>query len=258
MKEPKIIFQERLTDLKAYAAGKKNILTKSEIRDFFEGTPLEDSHFNMIFEYLKGQKIQIADTEEEVEEARDGDNPGSLSFYLSDLEKAGYLEHLKGDDGEFMDPEDELELFRQAAAGSAAAREHLAELYLPVVCGIANEYEEDEIAVEDLIQEGNLGLWMALSEVDETSTLAANQALLLNGINKAMKDAIEESKGHKEKGRAIAEKVNHLNDAINSLEEELEHKVSVDELSAYLEMPAEEIQDILRMAGDEIDIEGKR
>ncbi|MDD6615606.1 MAG: sigma-70 domain-containing protein [Lachnospiraceae bacterium] len=258
MKEPKIIFQERLTDLRAYASDRKNILAKSEIRDFFEGTPLEDSHFNMIFEYLKSQRIQIADTEEEAEEARDSDNPGSLSFYLSDLESAGYLKRLKGENGEESDPEEEMELFRQIIAGSADARERLAELYLPVVCGLADEYEENEIPVEDLIQEGNLGLWMALSEIEETDTLAACQARLLNGINQAMNQAIEESRGHKEKGRAIAEKVNHLNDAVHTLEEELEHKVSVDELSAYLEMPAEEIQDILRMAGDEIDIDGKR
>ena len=49
--------------------------------------------------------------------------------------------------------------------------------------------------------------------------------------------------------------MNHLNEAIHNLEEELEHKVSVDELSAYLEMPAAEIEDVLRMSGDQIEIE---
>ena len=51
--------------------------------------------------------------------------------------------------------------------------------------------------------------------------------------------------------------MNHLNEAIHNLEEELEHKVSVDELSAYLEMPAAEIEDVLRMSGDQIEIEKK-
>ena len=50
-------------------------------------------------------------------------------------------------------------------------------------------------------------------------------------------------------------RVNYLNEAIKNLEEDLEHKVSIEELSAYLEMSEEEIQDILRMAGDEIEIE---
>lgn len=57
-------------------------------------------------------------------------------------------------------------------------------------------------------------------------------------------------------GNGIAKKVNHLNQAIQNLEEDLEHRVSVEELSAYLEMPVEEIKNILKMAGDEIEVEG--
>jgi DNA-directed RNA polymerase specialized sigma subunit len=44
---------------------------------------------------------------------------------------------------------------------------------------------------------------------------------------------------------------------VNNLEEDLGHKVSAEELSAYLEMPMEEIRDILRMSGDQIDVDGK-
>ena len=58
----------------------------------------------------------------------------------------------------------------------------------------------------------------------------------------------------KDMGDKVAQKVNHLSEAVHNLEEDLEHKVSVDELSAYLDMPVEEIRDILRMAGDEIDV----
>ena len=59
----------------------------------------------------------------------------------------------------------------------------------------------------------------------------------------------------KKSNEGIVSRVNHLNEAIHNLEEELEHKVSVDELSAYLEMPAAEIEDVLRMSGDQIEIE---
>ena len=62
----------------------------------------------------------------------------------------------------------------------------------------------------------------------------------------------------KKSNEGIVSRVNHLNEAIHNLEEELEHKVSVDELSAYLEMPAAEIEDVLRMSGDQIEIEKDR
>ena len=65
----------------------------------------------------------------------------------------------------------------------------------------------------------------------------------------------EENQDLADKGQKIADLANHLQEAVKNLEEDLEHKVSVDELSAYLEMPEEEIKDILRMAGEEIKVD---
>ena len=69
-----------------------------------------------------------------------------------------------------------------------------------------------------------------------------------------MEAALIEGQELKDMGDKVAQKVNHLCEAVHNLEEDLEQKVSVDELSAYLDMPMEEIKDILRMAGDEIDV----
>ena len=87
---------------------------------------------------------------------------------------------------------------------------------------------------------------------------AACQAHLLNCVNQAMEDAIHANEETTKSNEGIVSRVNHLNEAIHNLEEELEHKVSVDELSAYLEMPAAEIEDVLRMSGDQIEIEKDR
>ena len=51
--------------------------------------------------------------------------------------------------------------------------------------------------------------------------------------------------------------MNHLNEAVQNLEQDLEHKVSAEELSVYLEMPLEEIIDLLRMSGDQIELENQ-
>ena len=71
-----------------------------------------------------------------------------------------------------------------------------------------------------------------------------------------MEKVLREQQEEKNLGDGIVKRVNHLSQAIHNLEEELEHKVSVEELSAYLEMPMEEIRDILKMAGDGLDVEG--
>lgn len=69
-----------------------------------------------------------------------------------------------------------------------------------------------------------------------------------------MDDAEQEQKDFKHDDQQIVEQVNYLNEAIKNLEEDLERKVSLEELSAYIEMPAEEIEGILKMAGDEIEL----
>lgn len=105
-----------------------------------------------------------------------------------------------------------------------------------------------------MIQEGNVALVLALEELEFSGKLEDYQNFLYEKIREAMEDALSEGQDLKDMGDKVAQKVNHLSEAVHNLEEDLEHKVSVDELSAYLDMPVEEIRDILRMAGDEIDV----
>ena len=101
---------------------------------------------------------------------------------------------------------------------------------------------------------GLLALVLALEELEFSGKLEDYQNFLYEKIREAMEDALSEGQDLKDMGDKVAQKVNHLSEAVHNLEEDLEHKVSVDELSAYLDMPVEEIRDILRMAGDEIDV----
>ena len=71
-----------------------------------------------------------------------------------------------------------------------------------------------------------------------------------------MEQAIGQSQEKRQLDEGIVSRVNHLNEAVHNLERDLEHKVSAEELSAYLEMPLSEIRDLLRMSGDQIELEG--
>lgn len=256
--ENKIIFREMLTEVKSAADAAGNVISKEEIREILKTMPLEEEHFQLIYSYLAEQNITVVDTREEAAEMPEEEDRRSLSIYLdelNDLEQASF--------------EDEPEILEKAAQGDEAARSRLIEEYLPRICEMASEYEDEALPAEDLIQEGNLGLLMALetlkeavADPDEAAqnvqtryTPAACRAHILNTIGKAMEAAVKESRDERTKGDGIASRANHLNEAVQNLEQDLEHKVSAEELSAYLEMPLEEIQDILRMSGDQIEIE---
>ncbi|MDD2958998.1 MAG: sigma factor [Lachnospiraceae bacterium] len=286
--EQKIIFREMLSEIKALADSRQNKLTRQEVDEFFSNGHFEEEQMKMIYDYLLSQQITITGYEpdrknEEPVSKKEKENPVSEEAWESEREtqdwqeqeNAGretdgpetdgnkhvygrsielYLEELKQLKG--RDHREELQLFTAAAGGDAQARSSLVEAYLPMVCQLAGDFEGEEYLVEDLIQEGNIGLLMALDGLEYHDSLAAYQAELMNAVNHAMEEAIQEQRNSRDAGKGIASRVNHLNQAIQNLEEELDHKVSVDELSAYLEMSVEEITDILRMAGGEIKVEG--
>ena len=100
----------------------------------------------------------------------------------------------------------------------------------------------------DLVQEGNVGLLVALESVVKAET--AEQAIDAV-VRETISDFMEEHRVQKHKDNTVVNKVNRLKDAIEELSDGDDMDFSVAELSAYLDMSVEEIEDILRIAGEE-------
>lgn len=244
--ENKIVFREMLTEIKKAADAAGNVITQEEIKELLGNLPLEESHYQLIFQYLAEQNIRVVESREEAEDLPDEEERRSLSIYLEELME------LKTETFE-----DEHALLERAAQGDKEARTRLVESYLPLICEMAGEYEGEDLPAEDLIQEGNLGLLMAMETLAEFDSPAACRAHILNTVSKAMEQALRSGEEERKMGEGIAGRVNHLNEAVQNLEQDLEHKVSAEELSVYLEMPLEEIIDLLRMSGDQIELENQ-
>ena len=65
---------------------------------------------------------------------------------------------------------------------------------------------------------------------------------------------MEEQNGESSVGEEVTRKLNRLADSITELTEDLGRQITPDELSVYLEMPLEEIEDLLHIAGDTIEM----
>lgn len=72
-------------------------------------------------------------------------------------------------------------------------------------------------------------------------------AEIRSGIRKMLKEQAQQ----RSEDESLVEKVRRLERAVRELAGDEEIKFSVEELSAYLDMEVEEIQDILRLAGEE-------
>lgn len=181
-------------------------------------------------------------TESDIQQGMEGKNGRrSLEVYLDEVEAITPL------------PEsEELCLFRRAAGGDREAANALIELYLGAVCDLVSEYEKTHqgVETEDLVQEANTGLVLgvaALQQEEEVDSLAAYRARLLNHVMSYLEESVKSLEEVKNSDSRIVNRMNQLLDTIRELEAQLSHKPSIEELSVFLDLPEEDIRDLLRL-----------
>jgi RNA polymerase primary sigma factor len=83
------------------------------------------------------------------------DSSDTVSWYFSEIQKYPQLSHATS-----------TSLFQALQAGSTSARRTLINSNLRLVISIAKQYRKSEVPMEDLIQEGNIGLMKAIERFD--------------------------------------------------------------------------------------------
>ena len=139
-------------------------------------------------------------------------------------------------------------LFAQAKAGEKDAISRLAEGLMPTAMEIALEKHLPGLHIGDLIQEGNLALLEALGTLSESTAEA--QVYVTEYVARAMDDYIMETGENLKGGHEIADKLNLLAEAAEKLIEEL-GEVTMEDVVAYTELEPDEINELLRVAGEE-------
>jgi RNA polymerase primary sigma factor len=89
---------------------------------------------------------------------------------------------------------------------------------------------------------------MAMTEIRPQKSLALYRVWLLNYVTAFLEERVQNLEELMNADERIVNRMNRLADTIRELEEELGHKPSVEELSAFLELPTEEIRNLLRVA----------
>ena len=235
-------FKEKLEELLALGRRSGMCLTAAQIRDTLKEENLTEDQLQLVYTYLDQMAIRISDpaTGEELSSGQERD--GALEVYLEELDRMTPL------------PADlELQLFERAAGGDREAAQTLTERYLTTVCDLASEYESahPSVEVEDLVQEANTGLVLGIASLEKEKTLAAYRARLLNSVAAYLEKSVKELEEVMTSDQRVVNRMNQLADAIRELEQQLGHRPSVDEISAFLEIPAEDINDLLRLYPEE-------
>ena len=151
-------FMETLQSVAEIMRTAETPMTEEEILGYFKDMELSDTQKNMVMDYLNNVENQAE------EETTDGGQTESESempveskvyqMYLEDL--AGIPEY---------NEEERITFYKALLAGDEKAIEPISMFSLRNVLKIADKYIEPKLLVEDLVQEGNVALFLKLSEL---------------------------------------------------------------------------------------------
>ena len=238
--------REALRDLETLAQGNGMRLSTAVIREALEGSGVKDDQLNLVYSYLDKQGIDVYDPDLEDGGAASEETSSKrpLEQYLAMLDEIGELE-----------PMEEKLWFDRAGRGDEQARRILIERYLQTVCDLAGEFETRDgqlpsfFEPDDLVQEANTALVMAVSTIKEQETLAAYRVNLLNEVTRLLTESLDEAIEEQRTDDRIVNRLNKLARTADELEEELGHRPSLEELSAYLDLPSQDLADLLALGG---------
>ncbi len=150
----------------------------------------------------------------------------------------------------------ETALYQRLLSGDLSVIEEISQQWLKRVVDIAEEYKGRGALMDDLVQEGNMGLLLGLNVLaggqaktdSGKDILAADVMDLLKGaVRESMEAYIGEECGEDQQNETILAKVSLVHQAREYLTKEKGEAPSLRELSEYTRIPVEEISDIFAL-----------
>ena len=218
----KLGFSEKLEALVEVAKANGMSIWKDDVEAHFGDYELTEEQIGLVFDYLLAQKI-------------------SVKGYLKNdsvVEDTKPVVPLTEEEVQYLRAyEKELEAFGECGPLAAGLR---------AVVALAKEWNHADVFLGDLIQEGNVGVMLAVNSGEES------HEAIMESAKSSMQMLLESQAEAKIQDQKMVDKVNELDEQIKKLTEEMGRKISIDELSQFIEVSEEEIEDILKLAGEEV------
>jgi len=156
-----------------------------------------------------------------------------------------YLQEIGKED--LLTPEQEVEIARRIKKGDQRALEKLVRANLRFVVSVAKQYQNNNMSLNDLINEGNLGLVKAAQKFDETKGFKFISYAVW-WIRQSIMQALAENSRLVRLPLNKVGSLSKINKAFSDLEQEFERAPTPAELATILDMSAEEIESTMSVS----------
>ena len=255
----KITFMETLHSVQEIVKASPKPLTKEEIGSYFQDMELSKEQQEMVYQFLLTPPKETAQTEgkqgfqagsKSQEKAKDKAKNPHFQMYLREIAAVPSL------------TEDQQNiLYQRLLAGEESVTEEISGQWLKKIIHIAKEYATANVFLEDLVQEGNISLLLAMKQLTGKGAEyglegagkldTAQQKRLENHLEELIREGMQQYRqdleGEANSENTILAKVSLVYEARKALAKENGTDPTVQELCAYTRIPPEEIADILAL-----------
>ena len=244
-------------------------LSKEEILGYFKEMELNEQQENMVLEFLltpheeedaEEEEAEETEAEEAQETAEWQDTTDASVFMQSDSDKKEaetkeadclpeskmfqmYLEEISSLP---VYSETKIEeMYQKLLAGDESVIHTISDSWMIKVLELAKKLAVSSEGFEDVIQEGNMALFLKLTELCGSQEKTDVEAELQNAVEEAMKSSILAEEGEDEDEKAMVGKLALVNEAKKYLADEKGREATLSELAEYTQLTEEELSDIL-------------
>lgn len=278
MTDKRYEFSSLLADLVEQAQIAGNIVDVDFVKEFFADLELSEEKLRHVYAYLKASHIEIKGyryeekVEKEAEEykrAAERRLEEAASEMVEETEKKrrkdGKKAEKSGIQSEFLrmyfeeldavpplTEKEETGLLLKITEGDATAEKVYAERKLHFVVERARGFKLSEEYFEELIEEGNIGLLLGISELKGQRGEKEPREFVEARIESAMRDFLEESLSAENTAASMVAKVSFVSDAAKRWKEDRGVTPTLKELASYTNLSEEELQDIMDLSSDHL------
>lgn len=259
--DKKTEFNKVLTELVSFATSKGNKITIEDVKSHFKGLIDDASQYQLIYDYLAVNKIEI-----------DGLEPSEENFFGSEYSDSDISAQVARDENK--ESKEELEfikmymsdmnsitpvnmqeqnmLIEKLSAGDTSCVERLVESKLQTVADFSQKYRGKGVSFGDLIQDGNLELMIAISEYQVTDG-DFNQ-YIDKRIENAIINTINTEINSDRVGQHLADKLNQLDNTTKELNKKLGRVPELSELAEAMGISEDETSLLLKTSLDTLSV----